>query len=116
MQIFGDGYITLRYKMGLPIVPEGETPVSLFWLLDALVAAGVTDSVQSHLLWPLIAGSVITTELASTVGNLMLKNLQDPAAAVVTAAAAAIQVFGSKAKPAKGAFKKFTDTVLIGWL
>ena len=37
-KIFGDGYITLRYQLGVPIVPEGRAPVTLFWLLDALKA------------------------------------------------------------------------------
>ena len=64
MQVFGDGYITLRYKLGLPIVPEGDAPVTLFWLLDALKAVGVPDAVQSAVFWPLVAGTVVATELA----------------------------------------------------
>ena len=67
-KVFGDGYIALRYSLGLPIVPEGAAPVTLFWLLDALKAAGVPDAVQSSLFWPLIAGSVVATELAAAVG------------------------------------------------
>ena len=34
----------LRYKLCLPIVPEGKAPVTLFWLLDALKDVGVTDA------------------------------------------------------------------------
>jgi len=67
-KVFGDGYITLRYMLGLPIVAEGDAPVTLFWLLDALKAAGVPDAVQSSVFWPLIAGSVVATELASAIG------------------------------------------------
>ena len=68
-QVFGDGYITLRYKLGVPIVAEGEAPITLFWLLDALKAVGVPDAVQSALLWPLIAGSVVGTELVAAVAK-----------------------------------------------
>jgi len=66
-KIFGDGYIALRYQLGLPVVPEGAAPVSLFWMLDALQAVGVPDAMQSAVFWPLIAGSVMLTELASAV-------------------------------------------------
>ncbi len=67
-KVVGDSYVTLRYHIGLPVVPEGAAPVSLFWLLDALTAVGVPDAVQSAALWPLIAGSVMLTELASAIG------------------------------------------------
>jgi len=67
-KVVGDGYVTLRYRLGLPVVPEGVAPVSLFWLLDALTAFGVPESVQSALFWPLIAGSVTITELALAFG------------------------------------------------
>ena len=63
-KVVGDGYITLRYALGAPFVPEGDAPISLFWFLDALRALGVPDAVQSTLLWPLIPASVVATELA----------------------------------------------------
>ena len=85
-QVFGDGYISLRYKLGLPIVPEGDAPVTLFWLLDALTAVGVPDAVQSSLFWPLIAGSVVATELVSAVAVAAAKTVP---AGVLTAALAA---------------------------
>ena len=47
---------------------SGDAPLSLFWLLDALTAAGVPDALQSSLFWPLIAGSVAATELTSAIG------------------------------------------------
>ena len=52
---------------------EGDAPVTLFWLLDALKAAGVPDAVQSSVFWPLIAGSVVATELAAAVGMAVAK-------------------------------------------
>ena len=72
-KVCGDGYISLRYKLGLPIVPEGVSPIKLFWILDVLDAIGVSDAVQSSIFWPLIAGSVVATELASAVGIAMVK-------------------------------------------
>ena len=72
-KVFGDGYITLRYKLGLPIIPEGAAPVTLFWLLDALKAVGVPDAVQSAVFWPLVAGTVVATELACAVGAAAAK-------------------------------------------
>lgn len=86
-KVFGDGYITARYQLGLPIVPEGDAPVTLFWLLDALKAVGVPDAVQSSLFWPLIAGSVVVTELASAVGMQVAKAM--PAGALTVALVAA---------------------------
>ena len=68
----GDGYVAMRYRLGLPVVHEGAAPVSLFWLLDALTAVGVPDAAQSAAFWPLIAASVMVTELASALANHML--------------------------------------------
>lgn len=93
-KVFGDGYITLRYKLGLPIVPEGAAPVTLFWLLDALQALGVPEPVQSSLFWPLIAGSVVLTELAAAVGVAAAKLA--PAGAVAAALVAAPLARASK--------------------
>ena len=91
-KVFGDGYITLRYKLGLPIVPEGEAPVTLFWLLDALKAAGVPDAIQSSLFWPLIAGSVVATELASAVGMAAAKAVPSGGALAAALVAAPLAV------------------------
>jgi len=66
--IFGNGYASLRYKLGLPIVPEGGAPVSLFWLLDALTAVGVPGAVQKSVFWPLIVVTTAATELAVALG------------------------------------------------
>jgi len=66
-KLVGDAYVSLRYKLGLPVVPEGQAPVTLFWLLDALRAAGVSDETASFFFWPFIATSVIATEVASAV-------------------------------------------------
>ena len=66
-KLVGDAYVTLRFRLGLPVVPEGEAPVTLFWLLDALRAAGVSDGAASTFAWPLIAASVIATEIASAL-------------------------------------------------
>ena len=74
-------------------MPEGEAPVTLFWLLDALKAAGVPDAIQSSLFWPLIAGSVVATELASAVGMAAAKAVPTGAlAATLMAAPLAVKV------------------------
>ena len=93
-KIFGDGYITLRYRIGLPIVPEGEAPIPLFWLLHGLQAAGVPDTVQSAIFWPAIAGSVVATEIASAVGKAIGKAVGKmlPAGALTALVAAPLAI------------------------
>ena len=81
-RIFGDGYITLRYKLGLPIVPEGEAPVTLFWAIDGLRAAGFADATASRFFWPLISSSVMVTELASALGLAAAKAVASPVGAI----------------------------------
>ena len=66
-KLVGDAYVTMRYRLGLPVVPEGEAPVTLFWLLDGLRAAGISDATASTFFWPFIAASVIATEVGSAV-------------------------------------------------
>jgi hypothetical protein len=65
-KVFGDGYITLRYKLGLPVMPEGAHHITLFWFLDLLRGIGLSDDVAARYAWPLIAGSVATTEIVSS--------------------------------------------------
>ena len=76
----------------MPIVPEGDAPVTLFWLLDALTAVGVPDAVQSSLFWPLIAGSVVATELASAVATKIAPLGALTAAVLMAAPLAAVKV------------------------
>lgn len=93
-KIFGDGYITLRFKLGLPITPDGQTPVTLFWLLDLMRFLRIPYAVQSALLWPLIAGSVMVTELACSVARALL--LSEGVLAHAGAAALLASLTGSK--------------------
>ena len=72
---------------------EGSHDVTLFWLLDALTYVGVPDAVQSALFWPLIAGSVVVTELAAAVGmaavGMAAANKMVPAGGALTLVVAA---------------------------
>lgn len=85
-KIFGDGYITLRYRLGLPVVPEGAAAFTLFWLMDTLTAVGVPDSVQSNVFWPLISASVMLTELASATSMAVAKTMSARVAAAIMVA------------------------------
>ena len=96
MQVFGDGYITIRYKLGLPIIPEGAAPFTLFWFLDALTAVGVPDTIQSSLFWPLIAGSVVVTELSAAVGLAAAKTVSAGALAAALVAPLTFKMATSK--------------------
>jgi len=97
-RIFGDGYITLRYKLGLPIVPEGEAPVTLFWAIDGLRAAGFADATASRFFWPLISSSVMATELASALGLAAAKAVASPVGAIAAGLAALPVMHSATAK------------------
>jgi len=100
-KLVGDAYVTMRYRLGMPVVPEGEAPVTLFWMLDALRAVGVSDALASAAFWPLIAATVIGTELASAAGA-MLSSAASAAAPVgaLTLALAATAPLARKARVA----------------
>ena len=67
MQVFGDGYISLRYKLGLPIVSEGDAPITLFWFLDALQVMLLGNPPPSPA--PLDASQVTPPGPASSLGT-----------------------------------------------
>ena len=64
-------------------------------VLDALTAIGVPAAVQSAVFWPLIAGSVVATELAAAVSMASAKLV--PAGAL-TAALVAVPLAVSMGK------------------
>ena len=77
---------TLRNLLG---VGSASNDMVVYLLLDALTAVGVPDTVQSAAFWPLIAGSVILTELASAVGAAAVKVVAPASGALTVAIAAA---------------------------
>ena len=84
-KIFGDGYMTLRYRIGIPLMPQGDAPVNLFWFIDTLDAAGISKEVQSAFFWPFIVVSVVVTEIASAVGKAATHMLPAAVTAIVVA-------------------------------
>ena len=98
-KVFGDGYITLRFKLGLPIVPEGEAPVALFWAIDLLRAAGIQDATASRFLWPFISLSVMMTELTSALALAATKYAAiGPIGGALAAGLAAVPIMRSASK------------------
>jgi len=91
-KVFGDGYITARYHLGIPLVPDGDSPVPLFWMLDVLNALHVPSTVQASLFWPTIVVSAVLTEvggaIAKTVAATAHPALLLPGLATLTAVAA----------------------------
>ena len=65
--VFGDGYFTLRYALGVPIVPDGQSAVPLFWFLDAMKALAIPAALQVSVFWLPLVASVVLSELASAL-------------------------------------------------
>lgn len=86
-RVAGDGYITLRYHLGLPVVPEGQAQLSLFWLQDLFRAAGVDDDTISAYAWPVVALSAQLTELACAAASAVTTKLTTPLTVGAVAAA-----------------------------
>jgi len=64
-KVAGGLYPRVRYTIGLPITPEGEGVLSIFWLLDVYEAVGMPSFLRG-LLWPLTMASTLFAELLNT--------------------------------------------------
>jgi len=64
-KVAGGLYPQLRYLMGLPITPEGEGPLSIFWPLYVYQALGLPQAVIDAL-WPLTMTATLVAELVNT--------------------------------------------------
>ena len=80
-KVFADGYAALRYKMGVPLTPEGAGALSITWPLAVYDALGVSAGVKTAL-WPLTTAGAVLTELANTMAAHAL-----PVVALIVAAA-----------------------------
>lgn len=65
---FADGYATLRYKLGVPLTPEGVGPFTITWPLKVYRALGVPPAVVTAI-WPLTTAAAVVAELANTVAT-----------------------------------------------
>jgi hypothetical protein len=65
--VFGDGYITLRYALGVPLVPDGQSTVPLFWFLDTMKALAIPAPLQVSVFWLPLVASVVLSELVSAL-------------------------------------------------
>ena len=66
-KVFADGYASLRYRMGVPIAPEGHGYLSITWPLAVYGKLGVPTETALHALWPLTTAAAVLTELANTM-------------------------------------------------
>jgi len=89
-KIFGDGYITLRYRLGVPLMPEGQTPITILWSLDVLRAMGFSHDTALTYAWPFIAGSTMATELICAVTTAAAKLVAPISGGAVSVAAALV--------------------------
>jgi len=64
-KVAGGLYPRVRYTLGVPITPEGEGMLSIFWLLDVYEAVGMPSFLRG-LLWPLTMTSTLAAELVNT--------------------------------------------------
>jgi len=64
-KVAGALYPRVRYTLGVPITPEGEGLLSIFWLLDVYEAIGMPSFLRG-LLWPLTMTSTLAAELVNT--------------------------------------------------
>jgi len=46
-RIIGDGYVHLRFAVGLPITPEGQSVLPLFWFLDLMCYLAIPAALQA---------------------------------------------------------------------
>jgi len=64
-KVAGGLYPMLRYKLGVPITPEGQGPLSIFWLLYVYQALSLPKLVVDAL-WPLTMSATLFAELLNT--------------------------------------------------
>jgi len=65
--VFGDGYITLRYALGMPLVPDGQSALPLFWFLDAMKGLAIPAALQVSVFWLPLVATVVLSELVSAL-------------------------------------------------
>jgi len=89
-RVFADGYIHLRYLLGVPIVPEGEGALPLFAVFQ-LEALGVPKVLMTAA-WPLTVLAVMGSELVNKLVSVA------PAAALVPTGATVLALSMARAK------------------
>ena len=65
-RLFADGYIYLRYLIGIPIVPEGEGVLPIFAIFGVLDAMGVPHAVTTAA-WPFTVLCVMMSEIFNKI-------------------------------------------------
>ena len=61
-------YAHLRFTLGLPIVPEGEGALPLFWVHGVL--HGILPASVARALWPVSMAAVLVTEAVNVAIKL----------------------------------------------
>lgn len=64
-RLFGDGYVCLRGLIGVPVTPEGEGPLTIFWPYALWGLLGVPEAAVRGL-WPLTMAGTLLAELLNT--------------------------------------------------
>jgi len=64
-KVAGGLYPRVRYTLGVPITPEGEGVLSIFWMLHLYEAIAMPHLLRG-LLWPLTMASTLFAELLNT--------------------------------------------------
>merc|ERR1719473_2321359 len=66
---FGDSYMELRFRMGIPLVPEGKGVISIQWVPSLIAALGVPlDSPVHHFVTgPLAMMAFVLVELVNAL-------------------------------------------------
>jgi hypothetical protein len=89
-KIFADGYLHLRFKLGAPIVPEGEGTLSIFAFYNVLFTAGAPEWLL-FALWPVTVAYTMAAELVNKAAEAAITtSLALLAPMGVTAAAVAM--------------------------
>lgn len=65
-RVFGDFYVYARHMIGIPVTPEGEGPVSIFWPYALWALLRVPTRAVPYL-WPLTMIGTLFAELVNTV-------------------------------------------------
>jgi len=64
-KVAGALYPRIRYTIGVPITPEGQGVLSIFWLLNIYEAVGLPHLVRG-ILWPVTMTSTLFAEVVNT--------------------------------------------------
>jgi hypothetical protein len=65
-KLFADTYAWARYKVGVPLTPEGQGPMSIFWPLHAYEALGLPTS-TARTVWPVTMTATLFAEVFNTI-------------------------------------------------